>query len=157
MSNRATDNLRRTIRPFRDGDRADVVGAWHRAGIAGYTYLPTWQSFTLDQANWVFENVIQPRCAIWVGTLEERVVAYLAMQDTYVDRLYVDPGEWRKGWGTELVDFAKKQSPAGLVLHTHVENHAARKLYERHGFIAVKFGTSPPPESAPDIEYHWRP
>jgi hypothetical protein len=30
-------------------------------------------------------------------------------------------------------------------------------LYERHGFKAVKFGTSPPPESAPNVEYHWRP
>lgn len=24
-------------------------------------------------------------------------------------------------------------------------------------FVAVRFGTSPPPESAPDVEYHWRP
>jgi len=29
--------------------------------------------------------------------------------------------------------------------------------YEKHGFIASRFGTSPPPESAPDVEYHWRP
>ena len=32
-----------------------------------------------------------------------------------------------------------------------------RQLYETHGFGAVKFGVSPPPESAPDVEYHWRP
>jgi hypothetical protein len=30
-------------------------------------------------------------------------------------------------------------------------------LYEKHGFKAVKFGLSPPPESAPDVEYRWRP
>jgi hypothetical protein len=43
-----------------------------------------------------------------------------------------------------------------LELHTHQENHAARQLYEKHGFRAVKFGLSPPPEGAPDVEYHWR-
>ena len=87
----------------------------------------------------------------------ERVVAYLAMQGTYIDRLYVDPCEWRKGWGTHLVNFAKQLSPSGLELHTHQANVAARALYERHGFRAVKFGLSPAPESAPDVEYHWRP
>jgi GNAT superfamily N-acetyltransferase len=89
--------------------------------------------------------------------LDGRVVAYLAMKGSQLNRLYVDPAEWRKGWGTRFVVFAKQLSPTGLELQTHQENHAARALYEKHGFTAVKFGVSPPPESAPDAEYHWRP
>jgi ribosomal protein S18 acetylase RimI-like enzyme len=153
----STDHAHRTIRKFQPADEADVVAVWHRAGIAAYTFLPTWQAFTLEQARGVFARVIRPHCAIWVATLDERVVAYLAMKGTSIDRLYVDPLEWRKGWGTQLVNFAKHVSPRGLELHTHQENVAARALYERHGFRAVKFGCSPPPESAPDVEYHWRP
>ena len=153
----STDSTRRSIRPFRDTDEADVVGVWHRSGIAAYTYLPTWQALTLDLAAWVFQNVIRPKCAIWVGTLDGRVVAYLALNDSYVDRLFVDPPEWRKGWGTQLINLAKQLSPNGLQLHTHQENYAARALYERHGFKVIKFGISPAPESAPDVEYHWRP
>jgi ribosomal protein S18 acetylase RimI-like enzyme len=147
----------RTIRPYREGDEAAVAGVWHRAGIAAYTYLPTWQAFSIEEACRVFAEVTRPRCAIWVGTLDERVVAYLAMNGSYLDRLYVDPPEWRRGWGTRLVDLAKLLSPTGLELHTHQQNHAARALYERHGFAPVRFGTSPAPESAPDVEYHWRP
>jgi ribosomal protein S18 acetylase RimI-like enzyme len=79
------------------------------------------------------------------------------MKGTYIDRLYVDPCAWRKGWGTQLVHFAKHISPRGLELHTHQANVVARAFYERHGFRAVKFGLSPSPESAPDVEYHWRP
>jgi ribosomal protein S18 acetylase RimI-like enzyme len=79
------------------------------------------------------------------------------MRGSYIDRLYVDPAEGRKGWGTRLVDFAKSVSPGGLELCTHQQNHGARALYERHGFTAVRFGTSPAPENAPDVEYHWRP
>lgn len=157
---RRLDNLpdaRRNIRPFEDADEADVVGVWHRSGLAAYTYLPTWQAMTIETAQLVFRTIIRPRCAIWVGTLDERVVAYLALNGSYLDRLYVDPPEWRIGWGTRLVQLAKQLSPGGLELHTHQANHPARALYERHGFKVVKFGVSPPPESAPDVEYRWRP
>jgi hypothetical protein len=103
----------RAIRSFQPADEGDVVEVWHRAGMAAYTYLPTWQAFTLEQAREVFARVIRPNCAIWVATLDERVVAYLAMKGTYIDRLYVDPPEWREGWGTQLVDFATQVSPSG--------------------------------------------
>jgi len=145
------------IRPYRPADESAVVGVWHRAGRAAYTYLPTWQQFTLEQALHVFQHVIVPHCELWVGTRGDLVVAYLAMKKSYIDRLYVDPPEQRKGWGSRLVQYAKALQPDGLELHTHQENHGARVLYERHGFVAVRFGISPPPESAPDVEYHWRP
>jgi len=153
----AMHGSQRAIRTFQPADEGDVVEVSHRAGMAAYTYLPTWQAFTLEQAREVFDRVIRPNCAIWVAMLDERVVAYLAMKGTYIDRLYVDPPEWRKGWGTRLVNVAKQVSPSGLELHTHQENVAARALYERHGFKAVTFNVSPPPESAPDVKYHWRP
>jgi ribosomal protein S18 acetylase RimI-like enzyme len=148
---------RRQIRPFRDEDEAATAAVWHRAGLAAYPYLPTWQALTLAHACRVFHDVILVNCAIWVGTRGVQIVAYLAMNGSYLDRLYVDPSEWRRGWGTGFIALAKTLSPQGLELHTHQQNNAARALYEKHGFTAVKFGISPPPESAPDVEYHWRP
>jgi GNAT superfamily N-acetyltransferase len=145
------------IRPFEDGDEAAVVAVWYRSGRAAYQFLPSWQALTLEQADEIFREVIRPRCDIWVGTRNGQVVAFLAMAGSYIDRMYVDPVEWRKGWGTRLALFAKTLHPDGLELHTHQENHAARQLYEKHGFRAVEFGLSPPPERAPDVEYHWRP
>lgn len=145
------------IRPFTQADEGDVVRLWHRAGQATYTYLPTWQAFTLEMAGWVFANIIKPNCDLWVGTQNGQIVAFLAMKGSYIDRLYVDPSVWRTGWGRRLVQFARQLSPQGLELHTHQENWPARTLYEREGFKAVRYGISPPPESAPDVEYHWRP
>jgi GNAT superfamily N-acetyltransferase len=145
------------IRPFEDRDEAAVIAVWHRSGRAAYQFLPTWEAFTPERAREVFREVIRPRCSIWVGTRHKHVVAFLAMADSYVDRMYVDPPEWRQGWGTRLVLLAKTVHPNGLELHTHQENHAARQLYEKHGFRVVRFGFSPPPENAPDVEYHWRP
>jgi GNAT superfamily N-acetyltransferase len=144
------------IRPFEDRDEAAVIGVWHRSGRAAYRF-PTWQALTLEQAGRVFRQVIRPRCDIWVGLRHEEIVAYLALAGSNLNRLYVDPAEWRKGWGTRLVLLAKTVRPEGLELRTHQENYAACRLYEKHGFRAVAFGVSPPPESAPDVEYHWRP
>jgi ribosomal protein S18 acetylase RimI-like enzyme len=145
------------IRTYQPSDVAAVVGVWHRAGFVAYPYLPTWQAFTLEEATHVFAQYIAPRCQIWVATQDEQVVAYMAMANSYIDRLYVDPAAQRQGWGTRLIAYAKMLQPNGLELHTHQQNHSARTLYEREGFVAVKFGISPPPESAPDVEYHWRP
>ncbi len=106
------------IRPYRPTDESAVVGVWHRAGRAAYSFLPTWQAFTLEQAHVVFQHVIVPRCDIWVGTHDNQVVAYLALRASYIDRLYVDPLEQRKGWGTRLIAHAKALHPHGLELHT---------------------------------------
>ena len=145
------------IRPYRPADESTVVGVWHRAGQAAYTFLPTWQQFTLGEAHQVFQQVIVSHCELWVATREALVVAYLALKKSYIDRLYVDPPEQRSGWGSRLIEHAKALYPEGLELHTHQESLGARAFYERHGFVAVRFGISPPPESAPDVEYHWRP
>ena len=151
------DDPRRRIRPFRDEDEPAVAAVWHRSGRAAYPYLPTWQALTLEHAREVVRDVIRVECAIWVGTLDDDIVAYLAMNGSTLDRLYVDPSEWRRGWGTRFIALAKTLSPHGLELVTHQANIAARSLYEKHGFKAVAFGLSPPPESAPDVDYHWRP
>jgi len=145
MNELVAEIQRREIRPFQDADEMDTVAVWYRSGLAAYPYLPTWQALTLERARWVFHHVIRAQCDIWVGTLDSRVVAYLAMKGSQLNRLYVDPSEWRKGWGTRFVVLAKQLSPTGLELQTHQENRAARALYERHGFTAVKFGVSPPP------------
>ena len=145
------------IRPFETADEAATFEVWQRSGSAVYTFLPTWSEHTRDQ-NWqYFKDVIVKECQLWVAAPDDDVLGYLAMRGSYIDRLYIDPDHWRLGWGNRFVDFAKQLSPNGLELHTHVENHGARALYEKHHFQAVKFGLSPPPESAPDVEYHWRP
>ncbi len=146
------------VRPMRDDEEQAVADIWHRTGIASYPYLPTWQAFALDHARRVFHDVIRANNAIWVAAdASDAPVGFLAISGSYIDRLYIDPPAWRRGWGTRLLEFAKTLSPSGLELATHQENMAARALYEKHGFIAVSFGVSPPPESAPDVQYHWRP
>lgn len=149
--------VKTAVRPFQDQDERAVIGVWHRSGQKAYTFLATWQSLTIGRAGEIFREIIRPQCRIWVGTRDEEVVGFLAMTGSCIDRMYVDPAEWRNGWGTRFVSFAKTVCPDGLELRTHQQNHPARRLYEKCNFRPVRFGVSPPPENAADVEYHWRP
>jgi ribosomal protein S18 acetylase RimI-like enzyme len=145
------------VRRMTEVEATPVVKLWHAAKKKAYTYLPLEQARTFDEDYAFFTQKILPHCEIWVAELEGSVRGFLAIDVSYIDRLYVSPDDQRKGIGSALIDQAKKFFPSGLELHTHQKNLAACRFYEKHGFLAVRFGTSPPPESEPDVEYHWRP
>jgi ribosomal protein S18 acetylase RimI-like enzyme len=88
--------------------------------------------------------------------IDNRPVAFMAMNQEFVDQLYIHPDFWRQGIGNALLKVAREQSPEHVWLYTLQVNVNARAFYEKNGFVAEKFGVSPPPESEPDVEYHWR-
>lgn len=144
------------IRELRPEDTLATARVWHRSGLEEYTYLPGFQKLNETKALEIFRDVIVKNCNVWVFESAGLISGFLAMKGTYIDRLYVDPEYQRTGIGAALIAHAKALCPQGLELHTHQQNHRARKFYEALGFVPVKFGISPPPESMPDVEYHWR-
>jgi ribosomal protein S18 acetylase RimI-like enzyme len=148
---------RLVVRRLVPADVSAAAAVWHASARVAYPYLPLQQGLTPADAERIFREHIWPANEIWVATRDETVVAFLAVQGSYIDRLYVHPEHQGCGVGSALLEQAKSLSPTGLELHTHQKNAQARAFYEKHGFRAVKFGVSPPPESEPDVEYHWRP
>jgi len=145
------------IRTPRESEIEAVVRLWNETKRDTYDFIPMERDRTLDEDRAFFLSSIVPRCALWVAVDRDRILGYLGLRESYVDRLYVHPDAQRRGVGTALLRHAIAVSPAGIELHTHVRNTKARAFYEKHGMVAVKFGISPPPESEPDVEYHWRP
>lgn len=142
------------LRPFAPADLEAVVGVWHRAMRDAYTFLGPEHHHTLDEDRAYFRDQIVPRCAVTVCTEDEEIRGFIAVTaGGLIDRLYVDPAHQRRGVGTLLLDHAARTTGTPLRLFTHQRNWPARAFYERHGFRAVAFGTSPPPESEPDVEY----
>lgn len=103
-----------------------------------------------------FSGKILQRDKVWVAELDERPVAFMAMENDFIDQLYVHPDHWRQGIGEALLNFAKSRYPEHLWLYTLQVNVNARAFYEKNGFVAEKFGCSDPPENEPDVQYHWR-
>lgn len=144
------------IRPYRPEDFDRVTILWR---ISREMSVPEFQMmkghfFYEDQH--YFQNHILKENKVWVAELDDRPVAFLAMNGDFIDQLYVHPDYWRQGIGNALLNFAREQSPEHLWLYTLQINTNARAFYEKNGFVAEKFGVSPPPESEPDVEYHWR-
>jgi ribosomal protein S18 acetylase RimI-like enzyme len=103
-----------------------------------------------------FRQHILTRNTVWVAEMDYLPVAFLAMHDEFIDHLYVDPQYQHRGIGKALLEHARQLSPDHLWLYTLQINTNARAFYEKNGFVAEKFGISPPPEEEPDVEYHWR-
>ena len=147
------------VRLPREQELEEVSVIWHEARKETHTSIgiETERGVTLEDSRRIFRESIASRCEIWVAEREEELLGFLAIRGSYIDRMYVRPGAQRGGVGTALLEKARELSPAGLELHTHQRNYRARSFYEKHGFRAVAFGMSPPPEDEPDVEYWWRP
>lgn len=145
------------IRLMTQDDVEAVVGVWHRSGLKAYYFIDLWQQLTLTEARRLFREHVAALCEVWVAETDAEIVGFLARRGSYIDRLYINPDHQRVGVGQALLAHAMRCSPSGLELHTHRKNAPARAFYEKHGFVAVRYGISPPPESEPDVEYHWRP
>lgn len=145
------------LRPCEAGDAQAVLDLWIATKRDAYPYLPAEQVRPREQDAAFFRDYIQTRCQIWLAEADGRLLGFLALAGSYLDRLYVHPAAQRRGAGEALLAKAREMSPRGLELHTHQQNVAACAFYEKHGFRPARFGTSGPPECMPDVEYHWRP
>ncbi|HEX6032811.1 MAG TPA: GNAT family N-acetyltransferase [Anaerolineales bacterium] len=144
------------IRDYQAEDFDAVTILWR---ISREKSLPEFQRakghFFYEDQDYFRDHVLM-QDQIYVVESNERLVAFMAMRDDFIDHLYVHPEDQNRGIGKALLEYARQLSPEHLWLYTLQINTNARAFYERNGFIAEKFGVSPPPESEPDVEYHWR-
>ena len=144
------------IREYRPDDFDALTILWR---ISREKSLPEFQRekghFFYEDQNY-FQNHILKNNQVWVVESGQQPVAFMAMNKDFIDQLYIHPDYQRRGIGRALLDFARRLSPDHLWLYTLQINVGARAFYEKNGFVAEKFGISPPPENEPDVEYHWR-
>ena len=145
------------IRRARPEDLEAAVGVWERARWDAQPWLEERMSYSHDDNLRHFRGIVARESDVWLAIEEDEVAGLLALGQSQIDQLYVEPRSQGRGIGTALLDRAKELSPDGLTLFTHQRNERARSFYERRGFRAVQFGVSPPPESEPDVRYAWDP
>lgn len=145
------------IRRMENGQLDEVVGVWVRSRWDALPWLEERMNYSPEENLAHFRDVIARECDVWVALRREAVVGLLAIAGSQVDQLFVEPGFQGQGIGSALLSKAKSLSPDGLTLYTHQRNERARGFYEARGFRVVRFGTSPAPESEPDVTYAWDP
>jgi putative acetyltransferase len=144
------------IRDYRPEDFDAVTILWRIAREKSLPELERSKGHFFYEDQDFFRNHVLPENRVFVVESNNRPVAFMAIRDDFIDRLYVHPDHQNRGIGKALLDYARQLSPEHLWLYTLQINMDARAFYERNGFTAEKFGVSPPPENEPDVEYHWR-
>jgi len=144
------------IRDYRPEDFDAVTILWR---VSREKSLPEFQRakghFFHEDQDYFREHVLKDN-RVWVVEMDHHPVAFMAMNNEFIDQLYVQPDYQMRGIGTMLLDYARQLSPDHVWLYTLQANVNARAFYEKNGFVAEKYGFSPPPENEPDVEYHWR-
>jgi ribosomal protein S18 acetylase RimI-like enzyme len=143
------------LRPAQPDDAAAIADVWLRSFTAA---LPTvHRAHTDDQTGDWIREVLLPGHDVWVAEANGAIVGMLALSPGWIDQLYLDP-VWRgRGIGQRLVALAQRRQPSGLQLWTFQVNGAARRFYERHGFVAVEWTDGAANEEhEPDVRYIWR-
>ena len=145
-----------SIRDYRPADFDAVTIVWR---IAREKSIPEFQRakghFFYEDQDYFRDHILKEN-QVFIVESEGKPVAFMAMREDFIDHLYVHPDYQKRGIGKALLDLARQRSPEHVWLYTLQINTNARAFYEKNGFVAEKFGMSPPPENEPDVEYHWR-
>jgi ribosomal protein S18 acetylase RimI-like enzyme len=143
------------IRPYKSDDFEALTGLWRRAREQAFPEFQRTKGHTFEEDQAYFRDIILVNNDLWVAEVDGQSAAFMAIAGDFIDQLYVDPAYQRSGLGRALLEHARRLSPDHLWLYTLQINTNGRTFYEKNGFRAVKFSLSPPPESEPDVEYHW--
>lgn len=143
------------IRLLREQDVEAVVALWHASRRKAHWEIPVHRAFTIDDDRAFFQDKMRPRNDIWVAERDGVLAGFMAVEDGWVNQLYVAVEAQGSGVGTALLEHAQSLMD-DIRLHTFQANAPARAFYARHGFEEVALGISDPPESVPDVLLRWR-
>lgn len=128
------------LRPADLGDAATLLG-WRND--------PTTRSMSLEQGevslenheSWLAAKLADPRCEIWIGTVDERPVGQvrfdLVEQRVAIVSISVDAAARGTGLGIEILTSALAETalePSTVRALVRPENTASLRLFERCGF-----------------------
>ena len=127
------------IREYRDDDLEAVMDIWYRASKVGHPFLS--EEFLRDDRDEIIRECI-PRARQWVFDIDGTVVGFIAMLDSHVGGLFVDPDHHRQGIGRVLVQHVIDRY-AELTVNVYEPNLTARRFYESLGFELDERGVCP--------------
>ena len=137
-------------------DESDAIAEVYVSSNGGLTFLPKLHSDD-EIRGWVRSFVV-PRHEVWVAEDDGNVVGFCALSDDMLMGMYVQPDSQNSGFGTALLDQAKRRRPGGFRFWTFQRNEGARRFYERHGCRLVELTDgSGNEEKEPDALYEWAP
>ena len=144
------------LRPATSQDANDVATVLIESRCAFLAHAPLAHTEP-DVRSWVASCLI-PSGGVVAWEVDNQVVGFMSMsreqRGSWIDQLYVLPGWTGQGIGRQLLRHAHLVLPRPIRLYTFQQNMNARRLYENHGYRAIKFTNGERNEErCPDVLY----
>ena len=123
---------------FSEAFATDVVKMWRRSfqRAMGLKEQNSYEELPRQVDHFIAMGEAYMRIAIRRAT--SKVVGFMVLENGYeVAQLYVDVDEQGKGYGSFLLDEARKKSPEILELYAFQKNTGAQAFYLKQGFVEI--------------------
>jgi putative acetyltransferase len=119
------------IRKYKTEDTDALVSVWEKGNALAHPFLS--EEFVAQVAK-DMRNIYLPKAETWVLESDEQAVGFIALLESEIGGLFLDPSLIGNGYGKKLVDhaFALK---GPLRVEVFKENAIGRPFYERYGFV----------------------
>ncbi len=120
---------RMRIRALRRADIGRVMELWLDANLKAHSFIPTayWKS------NFDAVKEMLPQAEVYVYEDEGEIDAFVGLNGTYIEGIFVSSEVQSKGIGRRLLDFVKTKRTE-LCLNVYQKNTRAIDFYQREGF-----------------------
>jgi putative acetyltransferase len=134
------DTRRVGIRPARASEHGALVAVWERSVRATHHFLAEEDIAFFRPL--VAEELAAGTLELWVvAAPDDAPVGFLGLSGNSIEALFLAPECRGAGLGRRLVEHARALRGAVLIVAVNEQNDAARRFYERLGFVVV--GRSP--------------
>lgn len=111
-------------------DYSTLVGIWERAVRATHGFL---DEETLQEIKEALIPAYFPNVDLYAATYGGKPVAFIGLSDTTIEMLFVDNDSRGRGYGSLLVDFARRKGATKVDVNE--QNPVALKFYQSQGFV----------------------
>ena len=144
------------LRPARAGDASRVADVYLASRKTFLPFAPLAHS-DAEVRGWI-GDVLVPSGQVTVAVWREEIAGMMAVSSDrghgWIEQLYLHPAFVGRGFGSRLLEHGLAAAARPVRLYCFAENSAARRFYERHGFVAIEFGDgSANEEGCPDVLY----
>ncbi len=137
-------------------DMLAVAAVFSASRDEALTYLP--KLHTEEEDREYFSQVVfcENEVIVCRLTTSLAIVGFIAFDEDFVHHLYLLPDYCHRGLGSMLIQ-EPMQRYNKVRLWVFQQNDRARRFYERHGFLSIKFTDGKDnEEKLPDVLYEWR-
>ena len=142
------------IAEYLDDDFEAVARLFRQVFAETYPHFDA-KFFEPERFRKILSEHILPNAKIWTAKKDGKLAGFLALEENFIDQLYIYAEFQNRGLGGFFVEQSKKIFPDFLELYTFDSNENAVAFYEKHDFKIIERGIAPD-EKMPDVKMQWK-